>query len=170
MHPEDAAIKQRAREALSAAGRPPYADVVARMNTARPELAVSRTQVDRWLAPPPGGVAIPARFLAPLAQALETSVSRLLGVEEWGDPEVVELVGTRMAAIEERLAAQARDHDVLIRALRGELDVSRFSASDATATTTPDTGKHVDRATKTGKSTDRASSTSDTPAASQPRL
>jgi hypothetical protein len=147
VHDDDAAIKERARAALVRAGRPPYADVVARMNSARPDDPVSRTQVDRWLAPPPGGVAIPARYIAPLATALGTTVSDLLGVKD-PLPDTIRARDAVLDELQKQVAAHARTQETLVAFFAGEIltaeqrqelsaalrdsiaETGRFSASD----------------------------------------
>lgn len=111
MHPEDLAIKRRARAARADAGSPTYAEIAERISASHPELGVSKTAVDRWLAQGSSSVAIPARLIAPLAEVLGVSVAVLLT----GEDEMRE----RMAEIEvahKRMAQQMDAHIAMIDA------------------------------------------------------
>lgn len=116
MHTEDVKIKRRVREAHAAAGSPPYETIVAGIAKTHPELGISKANVDHWFAQGQGSVVIPARALPALAAAFDTTVQRLLGVEETVDREIID----RVQAIEAKLTAQGETHEALMKRMREE--------------------------------------------------
>jgi|GEM_PF-6552645 transcriptional regulator with XRE-family HTH domain len=123
MHAIDLEIKERARRAKA---QWTNAEIAERMNLARPEIGANKAQVDRWLDTGVGGVAIPARAVVALAEALETTPAYLLGTQDWDEAAFAE-VRERMAAVEQKHAEQARMHRALVAAMEGE----RLDPADA---------------------------------------
>jgi hypothetical protein len=137
VHDEDRRIKRRVREAHAAAGSPSYAELAARINAAHPDAEATESRVSQWLWQGENSVVIPARLIAPLAEVLDTTVGRLLGVadDSWDRSQIDEVMA-RLESVEAALSLPGDSEQ--------SVDDDAAAAQDTQPPAVRQTGDHVE--------------------------